>query len=51
MLRLAAQRFHVRALAVTNYDPERDEDDRTLGAAMRVVHSVVRAVERKAARA
>ena len=51
VLRLAVQRFHVRALAVTNYDPERDEDDRTLGAAMRVVHSVVRAVERKAARA
>ena len=47
-LRLATARFRVRALAVTNYDPDADADDRTLAAAMRVVHAVARGVERRA---
>jgi arginase len=44
VLRSAASRFRVRALTVTNYDPSLDDDDRTLGVVMRMVHVVVRAV-------
>ena len=43
VLRAAASRFRVRALTVANYDPVLDEDDRTLGVVMRMVHVVVRA--------
>ena len=42
-LRTAATRFRVRALTVSNYDPTLDDDDRTLGVVMRMVHVVVRA--------
>jgi arginase len=43
VLRAAATRFRVRALTVTNYDPTLDDQDRTLGVVMRMVHVVVRA--------
>ena len=40
VLRAVADRFRVRAVAVTTYNPELDEDDKTLRLALRIVELV-----------
>jgi arginase family enzyme len=39
-IREVAARFRVRAAALTTYNPERDEDEKTLGIVMRVVDAM-----------
>lgn len=43
-IRMVAQRFRIRAAALTAYNPDRDEDDRTLRAGTRLIGAVAEAV-------
>jgi arginase len=46
VIRTVASRFRVRATALTNYDPGRDDDDRTLRTGLRVIKAIASAMNR-----
>jgi arginase len=43
-IRSIASRFRIRAAALTNYNPERDEDDKTLRAGLRIIPAIASAM-------
>jgi arginase len=46
VIRTVASRFRVRATALTNYDPGRDDDDRTQQTGLRVIKAIASAMNR-----